>query len=352
MNINQGEPKQESQEKVEQPFEKKFESNFNSAKKHAKTGVKSALGIILIFAIIVFLTNCFYVVREDEVATVRELGEIKRVIVDSNSDFAQKQNDLDPRFKDVVIDTNKGLKFKMPFITTVEKDTSKLMTYISNTAKINTRDKIKYEISMYAQWEITHPGIFRTSLGTVSRANSKIDEITYAVVIDRINRLSSNDFLNNIEALDLILDEAMAELNNNLATQGIRLNDIDVYRTILPPSNIESTYKKMVAEREAIAQQIRSEGLEIYQNTVADTDRDVAQIKASAIEESEKIRGEADATALEIYASGFSKDPEFYEFWRTLKSYEQTIDSDTVMYIDRNNGYLKFFSNGADSLTP
>lgn len=352
MNINQGEPKQESQEKVEQPFEKKFESNFNSAKKHAKTGIKSAFGIIVIFVIIVFLTNCFYIVREDEVATVRELGEIKRVIVDSNSDFAQKQNDLDPRFKDVIIDKNKGLKFKMPFITTVEKDTSKLMTYISNTAKINTKDKIKYEISMYAQWEITHPGIFRSSLGTVSRANSKIDEITYAVVIDRINRLSSNDFLNNIDALDLILDEAMSELNNNLATQGIRLNDIDVYRTILPPSNIESTYKKMVAEREAIAQQIRSEGLEIYQNTVADTDRDVAQIKASAIEESEKVRGEADATALEIYASGFSKDPEFYEFWRTLKSYEETIDADTVMYIDRNNEYLKFFSNGSNLLTP
>lgn len=352
MNINQGEPKQESQEKVEQPFEKKFESNFSNAKKHAKTGIKSAFGIIVIFAIIVFLTNCFYIVREDEVATVRELGEIKRVIVDSNSDFAQKQNDLDPRFKDVIIDKNKGLKFKTPFITTVEKDTSKLMTYISNTAKINTKDKIKYEINMYAQWEITHPGIFRTSLGTVSRANSKIDEITYAVVIDRINRLSSNDFLNNIDALDLILDEAMAELNNNLATQGIRLNDIDVYRTILPPSNIESTYKKMVAEREAIAQQIRSEGLEIYQNTVADTDRDVAQIKASAIEESEKVRGEADATALEIYASGFSKDPEFYEFWRTLKSYEETIDADTVMYIDRNNEYLKFFSNGSNLLTP
>jgi membrane protease subunit HflC len=352
MNINQGEPKQESQEKVEQPFEKKFESNFSSAKKHAKTGIKSALGIIVIFAIIVFLTNCFYIVREDEVATVRELGEIKRVIVDSNTDFAQQQNDLDSRFKNVIIDTNKGLKFKMPFITTVEKDTSKLMTYISNTAKINTRDKIKYEINMYAQWEITHPGIFRTSLGTVSRANSKIDEITYAVVIDRINRLSSNDFLNNIDALDLILDEAMSELNNNLATQGIRLNDIDVYRTILPPSNIESTYKKMVAEREAIAQQIRSEGLEIYQNTVADTDRDVAQIKASAIEESEKVRGEADATALEIYASGFSKDPEFYEFWRTLKSYEETIDADTVMYIDRNNEYLKFFLNGSNLLTP
>ena len=338
MNINQGEPKQDAQER--------FEERFKQAKSQAKVGGKAIFGLIVLIAIIVLLSSSFYVVREDEVATVRELGEIKRIIVGSNTDYAKLQNDLDPRYKDVIIDTTKGLKFKVPFITTVEKDTSKLITYISSTAQINTQDKIKYQIDMFAQWQITHPGIFRSSLGTLSGANQKIDEITYAVVIDRINRLSSNNFLYNKDALNDVLQEAMVELNLNLASQGIRLKDINVYRTILPPSNIESTYKKMVAEREAIAQQIRSEGLEIYQNTVADTDRNVAQIKSSAIEESETILGEADATALEIYADGFSKDPEFYQFWRTLRSYEQTIDADTIMYIDKNNDYLKFFSNG------
>lgn len=348
MNINQGEHKQESQETVRDEFSQ-ARDKFKDVKSQAKKSVAAVVGFIIIAAIVV-LTNCFYIVREDEVATVRELGEIKAIIVDADNTDAQIQNDLDPRFKDVKIVTSKGLKFKVPFITTVDKDTSKLLTYISNTAKINTKDKIKYEINMFAQWEITHPGIFRSSLGTVTGANTKIDEITYAVIIDRINRLSSLDFLNNKEALQTVLQEAMVELNNNLATQGIQLTDIDVYRTIVPASNIDSTYKKMVAEREAIAQQIRSEGLELYQNTVADTDRNVAQIKASAIEESEKIRGEADATALEIYASGFSKDPDFYEFWRTLKSYESTIDEDTIMYIDKNNQYLKFFSSGANSL--
>ena len=285
MNINQGEPRQDSQEKFEQAFSQGSKSMLKTAKSSAKLIV---VGIIVI-ALVVLLANSFYIVREDEVATVRELGEVKRIVVDATNIDAQLQNDLDSRFKDVVIDTNKGLKFKMPFITTVEKDTSKLLTYVSSMAKINTKDKIKYEISMYAQWQITHPGIFRSSLGTISRANSKIDEIAYAVVIDRINRLSNNDFLYDKIALDTVLDEAMTELNKNLASQGLRLNDIDVFRTILPVSNIESTYKKMVAEREAIAQQIRSEGLELYQNTVADTDRSVAEIKAEAIESSEKI---------------------------------------------------------------
>ena len=65
----------------------------------------------------------------------------------------------------------------------------------------------------------------------------------------------------------------------------------------------------------------RSEGQELYQNTVADTDRKVAEIISESIEKSEKIIGEADASALEINANAFSKDPDFYEYWRTLKSY-------------------------------
>jgi membrane protease subunit HflC len=338
MNINQGEPKQEARD---------FNEFKQNKEKISFKGGARFLGTLIVVVLAIFLlANSLYVVREDEIATIREFGEIKKIVVDPMNTEAKEYNEIDSRFKDVEIDVTKGLKFKVPFITTVEKNTSKTLTYVSNSAQINTRDKIKYEINMYAQWNIVHPGIFRTSLGTVTRANSKIDEITYAVVIEKINSLYSTEFLADKEALEKVLQEARIALNENLASQGIKLLDIDIYRTILPPSNIESTYRKMVAEREAIAQQIRSEGLEIYQNTVADTDREVAQIKANAIEESETIKGEADATALEIYASGFSKDPAFYEYWRILKSYEETIDEDTVIYLDKNNSYLDVFSNG------
>lgn len=345
MDIHQGEPKQESMNDDRKKFEQKFQQNSQDMKKQIKKNMGFA-GFILLFIIAIFLlSNCFYIVRENEVATVRELGDIKTIVVDAGNTDAQLQNDLDPRFKNVRIVTQKGLHFKIPFITTVEKDTSKLLTYISNSAQINTKDKIKYQINMYAQWEITHPGLFRSALGTVNKANTKIDEVAYAVVIEKVNSLSSLQFLTDKEALYDVLSVAVVDLNDKLSSQGIVIKDIEVYRTILPPSNIESTYKKMIAEREAIAQQIRSEGLELYQNTVADTDRNVAEIKASAIEESERIRGEANATALEIYAQGFSKDPTFYEYWRTLISYEKTIDEDSVIYLNSDNEYLKYFKN-------
>lgn len=325
--------------------DKREKTIFVKANPDWKRVKRIVISVVLAVLAFVLLSQSMYIVREDEVAIVRVLGEIKKIVVSADHEAdAVAQSSLDDRFKGVPIDTNKGLKFRIPFITSVEKNSAKLNTYISNTAKINTRDKIKYDIDIYAQWQITHPGMFRASLGTLTRANSKIDEVVYAVVIDRINRLTSIDFLNNKKALEDILSDARVDLNENLASQGIRIVDIDVYRTVIPSSNIESTYKKMIAEREAIAQQIRAEGLELYNNTVADTDKQVAQTLALAIEESEKIKGQADAEALEIYASGFSKDPEFYEFWRTLKSYEQTVDANTHIFLDKNNRYLKILN--------
>ncbi len=305
------------------------------------------IGIYLIvFAVLMSIGNFFYIVREDEVAVVRVLGSVKKIIVDRDDMLAVEQTSLDENFKNIQIVKDKGIFFKIPFITQVDKDTSKLITYISNTAEINTKDKIKYDVAMYAQWEISHPALFRSSYGTILQANRKLDEIAYARVIEKINTMMSRDFLTNKDALRQKLEEARAELNEALAKRGIVVRDIDVYRTILPDANIQSTYNKMIAERAAIAQQNRSEGKELYQNTVADTDREVAQIIAESIEKSEKIIGEADAKALEIYANGFTADPEFYKFWRTLKAYGNVFDKDTMLYLNSDNDFLKYFSNG------
>lgn len=325
-------------------------ANPEADKKKRKRNMRFVGLVLILMALLMSASSFIYIVREDEVATVREFGDVKKVVVDRDNVDAEAQSKLDKNFQNIEIVKDKGLFFKIPFITTVQKDTSKLITYISNYANINTRDKIKYEIKMFAQWEITHPGLYRSSFGgtanLVNQANRLIDEVGYALVIQSINSLTSNDFLQDKVVLNTKLDEVMVELNTKLAQKGIAVRDIEVYRTILPDSNIESTLQKMVAERAAIAQQKRSEGQELYQNTVADTDREVAQIVAESIETSETIRGEADATALEIYANAFSVDPDFYELWRTLKSYEKTIDEDTVIYLNSDNKYLELFNSG------
>lgn len=300
---------------------------------------------IMILIILLSTAKSFvFIVREDEVAVVREFGKITKIVVDKDNIAAEEQHNLKPEFANVKVIYDKGLFFKIPFITNVQKETSKLLTYVSQPEEINTRDKIKYQITMFAQWEITHPGLFQMTLKSTNNASSFLDDQIYPVVIQRINQLNSEIFLTDKEKLYSTLDEGLKQLNEKVAENGIVVKDIEIYRTLLPTANIESTYRKMVAEREAIAQQMRSEGQELYQKTVAETDKEVAQTIAKSIEESERIRGEADAEALEIYANGFSRDPEFYEFWKTLDSYEKTIDENTVIFMDKNNKFLKYFS--------
>ncbi|OPL08898.1 MAG: hypothetical protein AVO33_08255 [delta proteobacterium ML8_F1] len=339
MNKNQFEPNDFKR------YSDEFKNRAASAKKTAQQMIKYIFLIVFLILLVGVVTNFTYIVEEDEVATVRQFGEITKIIVDRDNDVAQQQNDLIESFANIEIVRDKGLFFKIPFITQVDTYSSKLITYVSNVANINTQDKIKYEIAMFAQWEISHPGLFRSALGTTTKANSIIDEIAYAAVIEKVNSLNSVDFLTDKDMLYDVLQTAREELNEDLALKGIVIRDIEVYRTILPPSNIESTYNKMIAEREAIAEQKRAEGMELYQNTVADTDRQVATIIAESIEISEKTIGEADATASEIYAEAYSVDPEFYEFWQSLSAYENAFDEDTVIYMDRNNPFMKYFNS-------
>lgn len=310
--------------------------------------IKNAKNFSFLLIIILLLLGAksfIYTVAEDEVAVVSVLGDIKKVIVDKDNTLAIEQNDIDSRFSNVEIVNKKGLFFKIPFITTINKTSSKLITYQSNSANIVTKDKIKYKVALYAQWEISHPGLFKTSLGTINKANAVIDEVVYAVIIEKINTLTSDVFLTDKDRIIKELEESKINLNGQLASKGIVLRDIEIYRTILPDSNIESTHQKMVAERQAVAQKTRSEGKELYRTTVAKTDRQVKEIESAAIEEAEMIKGSADAEALEIYANAYSKDPEFYEFYKSLESYKTSFDEQTTIFLDKNNPYLKYFNN-------
>lgn len=314
-------------------------------KQKAIKNAKNFSFLLIIILLLLGAKSFIYTVAEDEVAVVSVLDDIKKVIVDKDNTLAIEQNDIDSRFSNVEIVNKKGLFFKIPFITTINKTSSKLITYQSNSANIVTKDKIKYKVALYAQWEISHPGLFRTSLGTINKANAVIDEVVYAVIIEKINTLTSDVFLTDKDRIIKELEESKINLNGQLASKGIVLRDIEIYRTILPDSNIESTHQKMVAERQAVAQKTRSEGKELYRTTVAKTDRQVKEIESAAIEEAEMIKGSADAEALEIYANAYSQDPEFYEFYKSLESYKTSFDEQTTIFLDKNNPYLKYFNN-------
>ncbi|MBN2447990.1 MAG: protease modulator HflC [Phycisphaerae bacterium] len=133
---------------------------------------------------------------------------------------------------------------------------------------------------------------------------------------------------------------------------GIEIVDIRIQRLNFPEQNRRNVFDRMRAERETIATRYRSEGLEKATVIRAEANREREEILAEAFEETEKVRGQADAEAASIYASAYGQDPEFYNFMRTLETYEKTLDDKTVAILSGTSEFLRLLNRTADEPLP
>jgi membrane protease subunit HflC len=132
----------------------------------------------------------------------------------------------------------------------------------------------------------------------------------------------------------------------NQATEdkfGIRVIDVRIKRIEFPDEVLGSVYKRMSAERNRLANEQRSNGQEEAAKIEADADRQVQVLKAEAESDAQKIRGEGDGKAAEIYAAAYTKDPDFYAFYRSLQAYRQSLKHGGVLVLDPDSEFLRYF---------
>lgn len=310
----------------------------NFIKKHGSHTV--LIAVIAILALVLFSESVF-IVGEAEQAMVSRFGVIKRIITNTDNDFhdkyAEQLKDEITSSGSVKMQVGSGLHFKVPFIDKVEKYSSRLYTYISDSEVVNTLEKKQYYITTYAQWSITDPALFSLKLGSMTAAENQLDNIIHPVIVQLINRMLADNFISNKDALNNALQEGLNIVNQDMCVRGIEVKDIQIHRTILPTGNIESTYARMQADRAKEAQQLRSEGDEEYNKVVAAADLEARQIEAAAVSDAGTIRGEAEAMAAEIYANAYSVDADFYAYWRSLQALEAALGDNATLVLDQTN---------------
>ncbi|HOB19183.1 MAG TPA: SPFH domain-containing protein [Candidatus Atribacteria bacterium] len=305
--------------------------------------IKRALiiGIIVLVAIIL-LNESMYIVREDEVAVVNRFGEVVGVTINP-MDMEVVENGLKTRGMDVAIRTTKGLAFKLPFIETVEKFSSKYMTYKSETATINTYDSRRIDLSIYAQYRVVNPALFKMTMGSVYNANRLMDDRVYPVVIQTANTLRFNEFFHKDKVTNA-LESGREELNKALTAQyGVYIVDIGIYRKNFPQANIAAIEEKMTQEIQKESEKLIAEGESLLRRKKAETDRKKQEIVANAVEESAIIKAEADAEAARIYEEALKIDLEFYRFINRMKSLKEM--KDTTVFLDESNDFIDYINN-------
>jgi membrane protease subunit HflC len=236
--------------------------------------------------------------------------------------------------------TEPGLnwKFPAPFQTsdTFEK---RLLEYDVPPEEILSRDKKSLIIDNYVRWKITDPLLFLKTVKAVPTAKTRLDDIVYS---ELRQELGNHDMVEIItENRELIMNKVTIASNEETSKFGIEIIDVRIRRVDLPQENESSIYARMEAERKRQANKFRSEGEEEAQKIRAATDRDKTVILAEAYKQAQKIRGEGEAVALDIYATAFSKDPSFYEFQKTLETYETIIDQKTTLVLPADSKLFK-----------
>jgi len=229
-----------------------------------------------------------------------------------------------------------GLYFKLPApLQVAQHFDDRLLEYDVPPEEILSKDKKSLIVDNYVRWRIVDPLLFLQTVQTEPIAKTRIDDIVYSELRRELGTHNMSEIIT--ESREIIMEKVTRESAIATKPYGIEVVDVRLKRVDLPQNNEQSIYRRMQAERIRQANKFRSEGEEESQKIKASTDKDKTIILATAYKEAEEVKGEGEAKAVDIYARAFSKDPDFYEFYRTLETYKIILDKKTTLVLPTNS---------------
>ncbi len=233
--------------------------------------------------------------------------------------------------------TDAGLHFKLPWRQLVKLE-KRILEYDVEPKAILSLDKKRLEVDNYGRWRISDPLTFYKAVRTINGGLSRIDPIVYSELRVELGKHNLTEIVD--KRRDKIMEIVTLKAREKLEEYGIDIIDVRIKRADLSQENERAVFDRMIAERERQAKQYRSEGEEEALKIRAETDKEKTIILAEAYRQSQEIRGEGDAKAVEIYADAFKSDPGFYEFTRTLETYQKVIDGKTTLILSTDSQLL------------
>ena len=237
-----------------------------------------------------------------------------------------------------------GLHFKLPIpLQNAVVFDNRLLEYDVPPEEILSKDKKSLIVDNYVRWKIVDPLLFLQTVQAIPTAITRLDDIVYSELRRELGIHEMSEIIT--ENREIIMEQVTSNSKTATSPYGIEVVDVRIKRVDLPKENQKSIYARMEAERKRQANKFRSEGDEEKQKIHASTEKDKTIILANAYKEAQQIRGEGEATALEIYAKAFGADPDFYEFVRTLETYKKIIDGKTTLVLPADSDLFKLLGN-------
>jgi len=245
----------------------------------------------------------------------------------------------------VEADIQPGLHVKIPFVDNVRIFDARILTVDAQPASFFTVEKKRLIVDSYAKWRIAN-------VETYYKATGGVESVAHNRLANRVNNGLRNQFgtrtLREVVSgeRDLLMKNITDELNASvLNSLGIEVVDVRVKRIDLPQEVSSQVFRRMTAERDKEARELRSTGKERAEKIRASADRERTIEVANAYRDAEELRGEGDAKAAAVYAAAYQQDPEFYAFMRSLNAYKAAFaNKGDIMLVEPDSDFFKYLN--------
>ena len=277
---------------------------------------------VIVLALLIVSADAFYTVQENQYACVFRFSEI----VDT-ADTA-------------------GLHVKLPFVDTVRYFTKTTQFYDIPPSEVLTSDKQNMTVDCYILWHISDPQQFYRALGTTTKAEERLNAITYNALKTAMGTLAQADIINMNDGAERnqIYDSIATTVDGQAKTYGIHVEDVKIKQFDLPESNLNAVYSRMISERNQMAEKYNADGQ--YEASIIrnDVDKQVNIMVSNAEAEAAKLEAEGEAEYMRLLAEAYNtKDKkEFYEFILALDALKQSLTgTEKTVILDKDSELAK-----------
>ncbi|TBW38673.1 protease modulator HflC [Siculibacillus lacustris] len=294
-----------------------------------KTGFFGIVGILVVVVLIAAVSSAF-VVSPTTQALVLQFGQVRRAVV------------------------TPGLYFKVPFIQNVEYLDKRILDIDLEPQELIASDKKRLVVDAFARYKIVDPVQFYQGVRTVQGGNLRLNTFVSSAV--RAVLADASFFAVVRDDRAGLMEKIKAQVDLEAKGIGVDVIDVKIRRADLPQKNSEAVFQRMQTERQREATELRAKGSEESQRIKARADADKEILLAEASRDAERVRGSGDADRIKIFAEAYNRDPEFFQFYRSMQAYETSMKgSDTRLLMSpQSSAFLRFLtdSKGGAVITP
>lgn len=276
--------------------------------------------LVVAFIALVLLSASAFTVNQTQYVLVQRLGEI------------------------VAVKKEPGLYFKVPMIDNLKYFDNRILTLDwEQPAKFITSENKYMMVDSFVKWRIVEPEKYYVSIkeGGEAAAEDRLSKVVNAGLRSEFGKRTVHEVIAGERGV--IMDNLRKSADIEARQMGIQVVDVRLKRVDYSEDISKSVFDRMIAERKRLANQLRSEGSAASEKIRADADKQREVIIAEAYRDAQKTKGEGDAKAAEIYNQSYSRNPEFYAFYRSQEAYKNSFKSkDDVMVLDPNSDFFKY----------